>query len=217
MPRQKGANIVSWVVAGLVAVGGLGLVGFQVVRHGGNLLSDPYADQSQTTTITKTTPRPRSRTTVSKSGASGKSTETTTRRVDGGRPVTDVTRTTAPVHDSVFERSVAGGAILLLQVALVALAAFIAGAGVQRIILARYGIKVAGLEIADLPDAASASQKAIDELRASLDTQVNALKAQITQELDAGDQRAMTALNSAIQALNELQTLQGRVRLLEEA
>jgi hypothetical protein len=175
-----------------VALIGLVLVGIPAIEHAGDIFTNPYAERTATTTVTKTT--------------GGGST---------GKPVTtETTQTQAPVHDSLLERSVAGGAILLLQLGMVALAAFLAGAVVQRIWVARYGIKVAGLEFPELSDAAEASKNAIALLRDSLDNQAKKVD-ELERAKQLHDAQIEAVANATLGAIDELQGLTQRVARLE--
>lgn len=82
-----------------------------------------------------------------------------------------VQTTTSPADPSLAERALGDGGLLLLRLGVVALAAFLAGAVVQRTALARFDLKVAGLEI---PDITEAADKAIAALTARLEEQEQA-------------------------------------------
>jgi hypothetical protein len=79
--------------------------------------------------------------------------------------------TTKEADESVLERSLASGGLLLLRLGVAALAAFIAGAAVQRTIMGNYAFKAGPLEV---PELAAASEAAVDELTALLDEQAEA-------------------------------------------
>jgi len=214
--RLAAANIASWCIAGLVALVGLALVVYQAQKHSGDLIQNPYAPHLTTATVTKTTTQPKTVTTTTEKDENGSGRAVTTEVRRSAGPTTDRTVTRAPVNDSVLERSVAGGLIVLLQIGIVVLAAFLAGAAAQRIVLARYAVKIGTLEIGDLPEAADASNKAIQDLRQSFEAQLDVVKTQVADKLDADYRGTELALSTAADALRALAELDARVRSLED-
>lgn len=79
--------------------------------------------------------------------------------------------TTSPASPSLAERSLGDGGLLLLRIGVVALASFLAGAVVQRTILARFDLKVGGIEI---PELTEATDDAIVTLAARIERQEDA-------------------------------------------
>lgn len=111
----------SWVIGGLVLLAGLLVIVAPAVRHGGSLFADPFV-------------APVERRTVETHDASGRVTETVV--------------TTAPAG-SWLERSLGPGGVLLLRVAVVAVAAFMAGALVYRTASGNFPTEVAGVKFAE--------------------------------------------------------------------
>lgn len=85
-------------------------------------------------------------------------------------------RTTEPGDDPLIERALAPGGLLLVRLGIAALAAFLAGAVVQRTLLGRFGIKVGGLEVPELEKAAAASDDALSQLAAEVAGQQAAIQ-----------------------------------------
>lgn len=104
-PGQNRRNLrAAWVVAGLVLVAGLIVIVGPALRHAGTLFDDPFVGQVERQTV-----------------------ET----FDAGGRLTGTVVTTEPAG-SWLERSLGPGGVLLLRVAVVAVAAFLAGALVYR-------------------------------------------------------------------------------------
>ena len=96
---------------------------------------------------------------------------TTTRvtKVDAqGRESTETTEEEA--DDSFLERSLADGGLLLLRLGLIALAAFLAGAVVQRTLLGEFAVKAGPIEL-PARETAAISAKAIGDIQTGLDAQ----------------------------------------------
>lgn len=97
--------------------------------------------------------RPQARTTtttISKTPASPESTETT--KVSGGR--------------SLIERLLGDSGVVFLQIAVVLLAAFIAAAAIQRVLVGQFGgLKVGSLEVSEI---ANVSDESVAKLQAAL-------------------------------------------------
>lgn len=111
------------------AVGTLGflLVAVPAVRHWRGLWADPFENGVKVTTV---------------------------EYFDASHKVVATQRTTAPDSASVVEKALASGGLVLLRLALVAAAAFVAGAIVKNTMLGNYPIKVAGVELDQLTDKA---------------------------------------------------------------
>lgn len=161
-PRKMGANQVSpaeaqattWaqIFAALVLIVGAVLVVVPTAIHLGEAWKNPFEPSTTTTTVVTVSPE-------------GKTTKTTT----------------AEASRSFVERSLASGGLLLLRIGIVALAAFLAGAVVQRTILGRFDMKLGPLEVPALAQkAAEASDQALEEVKAELGRQVEATKAAMT-------------------------------------
>jgi hypothetical protein len=81
----------------------------------------------------------------------------------GGPQAKEVTTSTSEANDSLVERGLSTGGLVLLRLAIVAFAAFIAGAVVQRAVLGQFGIKLGVLELGDV---AAGTEQASEEIKA---------------------------------------------------
>src|SRR5262245_24909162 len=110
----------------LIVVLGLVLIGLEAIHSG---LAPPGSPSAKTATTV---------TTETKTTATGQ-TETTTKRE------------IATKSEDFVDRILGKTGPWLLRVLLVVLAAFLMGAAVQRVILGRYALKLAGLEVPEVP------------------------------------------------------------------
>jgi hypothetical protein len=108
---------------------------------------------------------------------------------------TETTTTTNEANDSLLERALSTGGLVLFRLAIVAFAAFIAGAVVQRAVLGRYSLKLGILELDDISAATTESVTALQTAIASLGAKDKALSSSI------GKNAAAT--NKAIKALSD--------------
>lgn len=221
---RKIVNITAAVVAGTVFVlGCVFVVGSTVHNRHESLFADPNETRTLTTTvehekdaggtahITKT---------VTKApDAAGQTRMTTTVVTDTPGSLSEATTTTAPANDSLFARALTGAGFLFFRIALAALAAFLAGAVVQRTLLADFAVKVGPVEVPALAGAADASKSAIDALNQSLKKQTTSLggrlgrlKSRVEQDAAATD-AAAAAAERAVEALADLKR---RVDTLEQ-
>jgi hypothetical protein len=199
---RRAVDITSGIVVGIVLVVGGIIIVAAAVKHGSHLLDDPTKPRTVTTTVVRITgpgkrPVGKRTTTVTKAPATrGKRAKTTTTVVTehGGR-TREVTKTTEDADDSVFERSLSGAGFLLFRFALLFVAAFLAGAVVQRTLLANFAFKVGPVEVPGLPAAADASKTAITTLTDSVNKQTVRLR------------RMSTRLNANTAATDDLATL----------
>lgn len=131
--RERGAN--KWARIAAVAIGAVGLVLvlLPAIGHVGAIFEDPFASPRTTVRVVKTEP--------------------------GGAET--VTETTSDASRTFLEKSLAAGGLLLLRLGIVALAAFLAGAVVQRILLANFALKLGPLEVPEIKRAAAASEDAL--------------------------------------------------------
>ncbi|MGH9185487.1 MAG: hypothetical protein ACRD0U_06710 [Acidimicrobiales bacterium] len=113
-------------------------------------------------------------------------------------PDGDVTveRTTSDADDSLVERSLGAGGLLVVRTGAAVLAAFIAGAVVQRTLLGRFAFKAGGIEVPEVTTALSGSEQAIAELASAL-----------TRE----QARVAAALEAAAEATQRVEALERRV------
>jgi hypothetical protein len=107
--------------------------------------------------------------------------ETTTRVVESGPQGETTTTTTQEADDSLVERLFSSGGLLILRLGLVAAAAFLAGAVVQRTLLGEFAIKIGPVDVPQLKDVA----KAADDLGRDVVGRISALSDATQQALDA--------------------------------
>jgi hypothetical protein len=128
---------------------------------------------------------------------------TTTRieRSAAGRPKT-VQTTTADARESIFDRTLAAGGLLLLRLGLVAIAAFLSAALVQRAILANFEIRAGPVTIPKHTERGlAASRSALSDLagriQANAHATVQALQAAATSRRQVEDpDRRVTELEA---------------------
>lgn len=109
--------------------------------------------------------------------------------------------TTKPSDDSAFEKVLARDGDVILGLALIALAGFLGGAVVQRVLLARYAFKAVGIEVPDISAAASESAASVADLRQTVE------KLAATADKAAND--AAEALAVAIDAFDVAEAVGG--------
>jgi hypothetical protein len=173
--------VAALIAAILVLVAGFVLVVLPSITHYKEQVwdRDPFAVRLVTEKVTKsstpeatTTPATTKVTRTVTRGATGRTTttvtETTAATTQRGAATTETTTTTKEASDSLLERALSTGGLVLFRVAIVAFAAFIAGAVVQRAILGKYALKLGVLELGELQEgtdtAVTALQTAVKEL-----------------------------------------------------
>lgn len=82
--------------------------------------------------------------------------------------------TTREVERSFAERGLAVGGLLLLRLGIVVLAAFLAGAVVQRTLLGEFAVKLGPIEIPEAKRTAALSERALDKVKEELARQARA-------------------------------------------
>jgi hypothetical protein len=206
MTSRKTANIVA-----LATFAGVLLVGlFLVARHGS--IDSPKT----TTTVTKSAVSARTgqsqvtKQVVTDSNGKTNTTETT---VSPNSPESTTT-TTVSGGKSFSERVLGDEGLVFLQIGLVLLAAFVAAAAIQRVLVGQYAFKFAGLEIGDL---ATASAESIEELQSSL-TAVQEGAAKDVKKLRVRINRALSESRMHDAALNaSLAKITSHLARLEDA
>jgi hypothetical protein len=113
--------------------------------------------------------------------------QTVKRVVKTGAGETEVTTTTGEADRSFLERSLAAGGLLLLRIGVVAFAAFLAGAVVQRTLMGDFALKLGPLEIPQLKRAADESERALGEIQSHLKTHANATEDAMNVAADAAE------------------------------
>jgi hypothetical protein len=164
----------SWAVGGFVLLVGLLVIVAPAVRHGGALFDDPFAGRVE-------------RRTVETLDASGR--------------VTGTVVTTEPAG-SWLERSLGPGGVLLLRVAVVAVAAFMAGALIYRTASGNFPTEVAGVKFAEK------TTGGLDELTRTVATvvaRVEGLSAELNRVSAAGADgvAAVAKLNDRVDVTEE--------------
>ena len=129
-------------------------------------------------------------------------TRETVRMFGGGNKVTKRTVTTKDASRSLFERSLDEGGLLVFRLGVAAVAAFLAGALVQRSIMANFAVKLGPLEVPAAQAAAEASKAA--ETTAVRVTELEARLARVERDLaitaDSTEQ-ALTAVSATVRSL----------------
>lgn len=144
---------------------------FGVLVVGGTALAlSPSVDHPPATTTVTKSASPATRTSeksvvVNRTGKKLTKTTTTKTSTAGATPqATDTT--TVDSERSFFERMLGGTGVVFLQISVILLAAFLAGAALQRVLLGKFGgLKLGALEISEI---ATASDEAIASLSAAI-------------------------------------------------
>jgi hypothetical protein len=155
--QERRANKWAQIAAVAVLAVGLILVLLPAIAHLRAVFEDPFASPRTTVRVVKTEP--------------------------GGAQT--VTETTSDTSRSFLEKSLAAGGLLLLRLGIVALAAFLAGAVVQRILLANFALKLGPLEVPDIKRAAAASEEALRAIEDRLGKQARATESAMAVAADA--------------------------------
>jgi hypothetical protein len=160
-PAERSANRWARRAALLVLVIGAVVVLGPVVTHLGSVWSNPFESPRAQTQVVETHP--------------------------GGKRT--VTVSTGEANRSFVERALATGGLILVRVGFVALAAFLAGAVVQRTLLADFAMRVGPVEVPRLVPrlkrAADASEKGFADVEAELGRQARATSEAMTVAADA--------------------------------
>ena len=178
---------------------GLVLVFLPVIEHGQHWTADP--DQPRTTTsssvesqfggvVTTTVVR-------SKSGT------TTTSVSRSPSPETKLTLSSGEQSRSLLERAFGAGGFFLFRLALVAVAAFLTGAIIQRMWLARFAIKFPFVELSDLNETAEASAVAIKEIRDYVDDQIKTVVGASADAITALQERLDDEIKTVVDRVDE--------------
>lgn len=148
------ARLLAWIAAGATFV-----VGILVVFVGIGVDDRSIDPTTSTTSATAPTPPP---------------------APDAGAPSENETGT----EESLLDRAFTPGTLVLVRFGIVVLAAFLAGAAVQRVVLGRFAIKIGSFEIVEVEtDPAVAALKA--EVKTSIgETQTSLLKLATTVKAD---------------------------------
>jgi hypothetical protein len=155
--REATADRAARWAAAVVLIVGLTVVVFPALLHPGELWSNPF-DPSQTTLREITT-------------------------LPYGTQIQKVT--TSEADRSFIERALSSGGLLLARIGAVALAAFLAGAVVQRTVLANFALKMGPLELPETKRTAAASEEALEAVQGDLALQAQATKDSMRVAADA--------------------------------
>jgi len=212
------------IVAGLVFAAGLWFaIGAVLKEHNSSLFADPTGHRTVTVTVSHETgaaAQPKITKTVTKTrgGANKRAQTTTTVVTETPSAGKETTTTTSEARDSLFERALAGAGFLFFRIGLAALAAFLAGAVVQRTLLGDFAVKVGPVEVPDLPAAAEASKNAITEMKDSLTRQTSSLGRRILgvdKKLEKNTETTLKTGQVAAETARAVAELQRRVSELE--
>jgi hypothetical protein len=209
-------NVAAGLAALAVVVAGAILIYLPIKHHGSHFRDDPNTPHILTSTVAQKSGAPSDRPKTTKTIVrTPDDPVTTTLVIEHPGRQTKVTTTVSPDKPSLLERAFGAGGYFIFRVALVAAAAFIAGALVQRTLLAKFAIKLPFVELADLPAATADSKQAIDALRNGLVGQIAELRDTTTARLAAGTAVTEQALHALADVSKAIQDLQGRVESLE--
>jgi hypothetical protein len=221
---SKAANIAAALVASVVFAAGLWFaIGADLRHHESSLYADPTAHRVQTVIVTRQNgrgARPRVTTTVTRTRIGKKKPAEITTRVVTSSPASgkQTTVTLREADDSLLDRALAGAGFLFFRIGLAALAAFLAGAVVQRTLLGSFAMKVGPVELPDLPAAANASMSAIRDVKDSLKRQTSTLGRRmlgLNAKLEDNTQTTVKTAEVAATTARAVAELQRRVTLLE--
>lgn len=166
--REGRAHIGGLIAAVVAGLLGIVLVLVPAVVNLGSVWNDPFKPRQTIERVVTTTP-------------------------DGKT----VTKTTQKEEGSFLDRSLAEGGLLLLRFGIVVIAAFLAGAVVQRAILGRFDITLGPLSFPELKQVAAGTEKALEDLKLQLQAQKDA-----TEDVASSTARA---LDDLVQTLAQLE------------
>jgi hypothetical protein len=132
------------------------------------------------------------KTTTTTEGRGKSRKDTTVVEQQSGHAPDKTTTTTEDDARSFVERALGDGGLVLLQIGILLVAGFLAGAFVQRLALGKFALKVGPVEIPDIQEAASASEEAIAKLAADLAAGNKELAEQKRETKAAVDQSRVT-------------------------
>lgn len=217
IPR-KSANLIAALVAGVVFCVGIGLwIG----------IGPPFDGPKTTTTVvevgrgsgtgkitTETTQAPRGQGTKAKDPEKHKGqTKTTTKTIEkpSGYPSGKKTTTTEEGSRSFTERVLGKSGLALLQLGVIILAAFLAAASVQRVLVGDYALKIGPIEI-------SAAQESKEDvwqtLTADLDKTIKTQKAERAKLAKVGRKMSENTVTTA-ELASAVRSLEDRVEKLK--
>jgi hypothetical protein len=162
---RRTANIVAGVL--VLVVAGIGVA--VIVKD--SKVTAPESKTTVTKGATEAVPASRKTTTetVRKGGKAVSTTTTVEAQSATPKRAPQTTETTQAGERTFLERVLGDGGLVGLQVGVVLLAAFLAGALLQKVLLGDYSIKIGSLELAAVADASLGLIKAVDTLRADVD------------------------------------------------
>lgn len=182
LSRREAADLLAGLAAAVVLIVG-------IVTIVGD--SDVLAPESKTTTtkeaVAETAGATKTTTTTTaptpargkRAAAAGSKTTTVERTGPTAAKPPETTTTVEQGERTFTERVLGDGGIVVLQIAAVLFAAFVAAAAVQRVILGQYGFKFGNFELANVADDAAAGiaglTKKVDALQGDTATALEAL------------------------------------------
>jgi hypothetical protein len=191
------------LLAKLAALGVLGLglfiVIFPVAKHGQHFGRDPDEARTTTSTVVARASAATAMTTV----VAGPGGTTTTAVTGSPSPLTTTTMSVGEESRSLVDRALGTGGFFLFRVALACIAAFLAGAVVQRALRGKFAIKLPFVEFGDLPEAAAASTEALEKLKSNLNDQLNSVVERMGESLSASAEATANAIGALNHRLND--------------
>jgi hypothetical protein len=208
--RRRLADVLAITAFVVVLVFSLIILVVPAARHWSAVWdNDPFAPRTTTTTVTKVTGGFKGdRPAVVTTRGGGAAAKTVTTR--NGR-ATERTVTTAPADESFTERALGESGLLIGRIALAVLAAFLAGAIVQRVVLGHYAVKVGTFELGELPAVAEDVKKGL----AAVNDLTKQLKEDLDKERANGQEIAETLAKVAASTLAGIEALDRRLTDLE--
>jgi hypothetical protein len=173
MSSDEAANRRARQTAAMIFVLGMLVVVLPALWHLGAVTRDPFTAPTSTKTVT----------------------------TQVGKRTTSTVTTRSESSQSLLDRGLAAGGLLILRLGIVALAAFLAGAVVQRIKLGDFQLKLGPLEVPALQRLGASTEKSVETLTAAV-----------------ADNKTVTerAARGIVVAANELEALRQRVEVLEQ-
>jgi hypothetical protein len=215
MTRRRFADVCAVLTAIGVLVVGLVLVLGPSYRHFNSQVwdRDPFSRRLVTTTETKRTVPGRTSapattkttktTTLDEDGDIAKTTviETTSATSSQVKPSTEVTATKNEADDSFLERALGPGGLIVFRFAIVAFAAFIAGAVVQRTVMGQFAIKLGVLELGELQ---AATTDSVAELKKTTDS-LAATQARLARLVGSKEKKTRATMEALSAQVKELE------------
>ena len=198
--RRRRADRWARVGAVLVAAIGLFIVFLPIAEHGQHWAVDPDEARTITSTAVESQFGGVTTTTIVRSKAG----TTTTSVSRSPAPDTKVTLSSAEEKRSLLVRGFGSGGFFLFRLALVAAAALLAGAIIQRTWLARFAVEFPFVSFDDVAEAADSSTVAIAALRETVLQRMTDLKEQVAGTFETTGEKTGRALEDLDEQITKL-------------